>query len=150
VSPPLEFFSARLQVIYGRAARKAEQGARANAHHSSFFGAYFPARISVLALGERGSSLTLGKEARMHSKLEDWKNGWFGVQLGLKKDEIDRVIALLQMLKDEPDQHFHLSSDYKESSGLGDIEVFVQPANQISNMESLGRAIAPGEHIDEK
>ena len=86
----------------------------------------------------------------MHSKLDDWKNGWFGVQLGLKREEIDRVIALLQMLKEEPDQHFHLSSDYKGNGGLGDIEVFVQPADQISNMESPGKALAPGEHVDEK
>jgi hypothetical protein len=85
----------------------------------------------------------------MHSKLNDWKNGWFGVELGLKKKEIDRVIVLLQMLKDEPDQHFHLSSDYKGSSGLGDIEVFVQPEEQPSNMESLGKALAPGHEIDD-
>jgi hypothetical protein len=85
----------------------------------------------------------------MHSKLNDWKNGWFGVELGLKKEEIDRVIALLQMLKEEPDQHFHLSSDYKESGGLGDIEIFVQPEEQTSNMESLGKALAPGREIDD-
>ena len=86
----------------------------------------------------------------MHSKLDDWKNGWLGVQLGVKKEEIDRLIALLQMLKEEPDQHFHLSSDYKGSGGLGDIEVSIQSADQISNMESLGRALAPDEDIDEK
>lgn len=85
----------------------------------------------------------------MHSKLDDWNNGWFGLQLALKRDEIDRVIELLQMLKDEPDQHFHLSSDYKGKGGLGDIEIFVQPQDQVSNMELLGRARAPGEHIDE-
>jgi hypothetical protein len=85
----------------------------------------------------------------MHSTLVDWKNGWFGVQLGLKKEEIDRVIELLQMLKEEPDQHFHLSSDYKGNGGLGDIEIFVQPVDQPSNMESLGKALAPGEEIDE-
>jgi len=86
----------------------------------------------------------------MHAKLDDWKNGWFGVQLGVKKEEIDHLIALLQMLKEEPDQHFHLSSDYKGSGGLGDIEVSIQSADQVSNMESLGRALAPGEYIDEK
>ena len=79
----------------------------------------------------------------MHSKLEDWKNGWFGVQLSLKKEEIDRVIALLQMLKEEPEQHFHLSSDYKESGGLGDLEISVQSPYQPSNMMSFGKALAP-------
>jgi hypothetical protein len=85
----------------------------------------------------------------MHSTLEDWKNGWFGVQLGLKKEEIDRVIELLRMLKHEPDQHFHFSSDYKGTGGLGDIEFFVQSVDQPSNMEPLGKALAPGEEIDD-
>ena len=79
----------------------------------------------------------------MHSKLEDWKNGWFGVELGIAPDEIDRLIALLQMLKDEPDQHFHLSSDYKASGGLGDITVYVQSPDETSNMITFGKAIEP-------
>ena len=84
----------------------------------------------------------------MHAKLEDWKNGWFGVQLAIKRGEIDRVIELLRMLKGEPDQHFHFSSDYKAAGGLGDIAVFIQADEQASNMEPLGKALAPGEHID--
>jgi hypothetical protein len=84
-----------------------------------------------------------------HSKLEDWKNGWSGVELGLKKEEIDHIIGLLQRLKEDADQHFHLSSDYQAAGGLGDIMVYVQPQEAISNMESLGKALAPGDHIDE-
>ncbi len=83
----------------------------------------------------------------MHSKLNDWKNGWYGIELSLKKEEIDRVISLLQMLKDEPDQHFHLSSDYKGTGGVGDIEVSVQAADEPSNMMSMGKALAPGSTI---
>jgi hypothetical protein len=83
----------------------------------------------------------------MHSKLNDWKNGWFGVELSLKKEEIDRVISLLEMLKQEPDQHFHLSSDGKESGGVGDIEISVQSPNEVSNMMTMGKAIAPGSPI---
>ena len=86
----------------------------------------------------------------MHSKIDDWKNGWFGVELGLKKEEIPRVISLLQMLQEDSDQHFHLTSDYKGSGGLGDIMVYVQPPDEISNMESTGKALAPGENIDVK
>ena len=44
---------------------RAEPGARANAHHPSFFAHDSHARISVLTLGERGSSLTFGKNNRM-------------------------------------------------------------------------------------
>jgi hypothetical protein len=85
----------------------------------------------------------------MHSKLEDWKNGWFGVELGLSPDEIDRFIELLQMLKAEPDQHFHLSSDYKESSGVGDITLYVQAPDETNNMIAFGKAIAPTREVDD-
>lgn len=50
----------------------------------------------------------------MRTKLNDWKNGWYGIELSLKKEEVDRVISLLQTIKEDPDQHFHISSDYKE------------------------------------
>lgn len=86
----------------------------------------------------------------MRSKLEDWKNGWFGVELGLKKEEIPRVIALLQMIQEDTDQHFHLSSDYKGSGGIGDIMIYVQLPEEISNMESTGKALAPGSEVDVK
>ena len=85
----------------------------------------------------------------MHTKLEDWKNGWFGVELGVCPDEIDSIIERLQMLKKDHDQHFHISSDYKGSGGIGDITVYVQPADRVSNMETASsRALAPGEKIE--
>jgi hypothetical protein len=86
----------------------------------------------------------------VHSKLEDWKNGWFGVELGISPDEIDRLIELLQMLRKEPDQHFHLSSDYKDSGGLGDITLYVQSRDEPSNMITFGKAIAPNRGLDDK
>jgi hypothetical protein len=85
----------------------------------------------------------------MHSKLEDWKNGWFGVELGILPDEIDRFIELLQTLRAEPDQHFHLSSDYKESGGVGDITLYVQSPDETNNMITFGKAIAPTRDVDE-
>jgi hypothetical protein len=86
----------------------------------------------------------------MHTKLEDWKNGWFGVELGILPDEIDSLIAQLTMLKNDHDQHFHISSDYKAAGGLGDIMIYVQSAAEASNMESpSSRAFAPGEEIDD-
>ncbi len=80
----------------------------------------------------------------MHTKLNDWKNGWYGIELSLKKEEIDQVISRLQMLKKEPDQHFHISSDGKGPGGVGDIEIFVQAADEPSNMMTMSKAIAPG------
>jgi hypothetical protein len=85
----------------------------------------------------------------MHTKLEDWKNGWFGVELGIAPDEIDSLIAQLTMLKNDRDQHFHISSDYKAAGGLGDIMIYVQSPDEASNMESpSSRALAPGDGID--
>jgi hypothetical protein len=45
-----------------RSEKEAQQVARANAHRPSFFVHDSRARNSVLALGERGSSLTFGKD----------------------------------------------------------------------------------------
>jgi hypothetical protein len=86
----------------------------------------------------------------MHTELEDWKNGWYGIQLGISGSEIDRVIELLKMLKEEPDQHFHFTSDYKGNGGIGDITVYVQTQDEIDNMETMGKALAPGEEIAER
>jgi hypothetical protein len=69
------------------------------------------------------------------------------VELGILGEEIDQLIELLKMLKEDPDQHFHLSSDYKGTGGLGDVTVYVQSPKEVSNMETLGRALAPGEEV---
>lgn len=84
----------------------------------------------------------------MHVKIEDWKNGWSGISVGIDPDEIDRFIELLKMIKEDPDQHFHISSDYKEAGGVGDIEIFIRSENEKHNMNLSGRALAPGENIN--
>ena len=83
----------------------------------------------------------------MHVELEDWKNGWSGVSIGVAKEEIERLIELLQMLRTDPEQHFHISSDYKGSGGIGNIEIYVKPPEQLNNMNLSGGALAPGEEI---
>ncbi len=84
----------------------------------------------------------------MHAELEDWKNGWYGVELGLTADEIDTLIDRLRMLQAEPDQHFHLSSTYQGEGGLGDIMIYVQDPSEPDNMEPIGRkALGPGEDV---
>lgn len=84
----------------------------------------------------------------MHVELEDWKNGWLGVHLGLSPEDIDALIARLLMLRAEPAQHFHLSSTYQSGGGVGDITVYVQDSSQPSNMEPVGgKALAPGATI---
>jgi len=83
----------------------------------------------------------------MKADIEDWKNGWFGIELGIAPDEIDRLCDLLQMLKKDQEQHFHISSDYKGTGGIGDITVFISIEKQQHNMMLFSRAMAPGEEI---
>ena len=55
----------------------------------------------------------------MRALLEDWNNGWAEVEVGLSISDIDRLIALLEMMKAEPDQHFHATSDFVGAGGIG-------------------------------
>lgn len=84
----------------------------------------------------------------MHAAVEDWKNGWIGLQLAVEPAEIDKLIELLLALKQDPDQHFHISSDYKATGGLGDIEVFARHPSQPHNLFIGGLALVPGDEIN--
>jgi len=86
----------------------------------------------------------------MHVRIEDWKNGWSGISVGLDPDEIDHFIELLKSIKDEPDQHFQISSDYKGIGGIGDIEIAIRSEMEKHNMSLSGRALAPGENFNMK
>jgi len=83
----------------------------------------------------------------MYSELEDWKNDYFGIELGLSSNEIDELIELLKMIKADPEQHFHISSDYKGKGGVGDIVISQKYEGQEDNIFISGKALAPGEEI---
>jgi hypothetical protein len=83
----------------------------------------------------------------MHVQLTDWKNGWSGVEIGLNPREIDLLIERLTMLKNDHDQHFHVSSDYKVPGGIGDIEIYIRAPEQAENMYIGGKAMGAGEEI---
>ncbi len=78
---------------------------------------------------------------------EDWKNDWIGIDIGLSSKDIDYLIAMLNVIKKDPDQHFHISSDYKEKTGVGEVTFYVKTAEEKDNMELLGQALAPGTEI---
>jgi hypothetical protein len=80
----------------------------------------------------------------MRAELEDWKNGWFGLRLAASAEEIAHLISLLQNLLKEPEQHFHVSSDYKAPAGLGDMEISVKHPEDVDNLFLSGLALAPG------
>lgn len=85
----------------------------------------------------------------MHAELEDWKNGWFGVRLSLRPTELARLIALLQKIQADPDQHFHLTSTHKDIGGLGDIEISMADDHAADNMVISGLALGPGDNLPE-
>lgn len=82
----------------------------------------------------------------MRLGLDDWKNGWFGVDVALHPSEIDELIELLRMLKEDPEQHFHLSSNYSGGGGVGQVTFFVESSLDESAVVS-GPALLPGEEI---
>jgi hypothetical protein len=83
----------------------------------------------------------------MHAKLNDWKNNWYGIELSLDPVEIDLLIDQLHIIKQDSEQHFHISSDYKDSCGLGDIEISQKSKEQKHNMSLGGKAMSPGDSI---
>ncbi len=83
----------------------------------------------------------------MQIALEDWKNGWFGVDVALAPHEIDRLIELLRLIKTNPEQHFHLSSDCAGSGGIGQITFLMEAENSPGNAALSGPALAPGTEV---
>jgi len=78
----------------------------------------------------------------MYVELEDFKTGWYGISISLRKNEIDVLIENLEQLKRDEDQHFHISSDYKGEGGVGDIEFSIHKEG-ADNMQFWGMAISP-------
>ena len=83
----------------------------------------------------------------MIAKLEKWKDGWQGLSLGLRNEEIDHLIVLLKEIRIDNDQHFHISSASDGEPGLGDIEVYVQTGDEEDNMRFLSLAVPPSTEL---
>lgn len=86
----------------------------------------------------------------MRSTIEDWKNGWLGLELALSAEEIDKLIERLQLIKVDSDQHFHISSDYKGSGGLGEITFCRKNADLVDNFFISSQALAAGSETELK
>lgn len=83
----------------------------------------------------------------MFAELEEWKQGWQGLNIGLRNDEIDHLISMLQEIKKDNDQHFHISSDCKGKPSLGGIQIYVKTKDEEDNMYFSSLALAPGTEI---
>jgi len=84
----------------------------------------------------------------MRVTLEDWRNGWVEIEVGLSVQDVDLLIASLQMIKADPDQHFHATSEFVGEGGVGQITFQIQQASEKDNLSFSGLAIGPGGSID--
>jgi len=80
----------------------------------------------------------------MIAEIEEWKQGWKGINLGLRNDEIDYLISMLQEIRSDNDQHFHISSDCRGKPGLGGIQIYVKTKAEEDNMYFTSLAMSPG------
>ncbi|WP_158883750.1 hypothetical protein [Rhodanobacter sp. L36] len=83
----------------------------------------------------------------MRASLEDWNNGWTEVEVGLSSSDVDRLIALLQMIKVDPNQHFHATSNFVGAGGVGQITFQMQQADEANNLSLGDRAMGEGESV---
>lgn len=81
----------------------------------------------------------------MIADLEKWKEGWQGLSIGLSNDEIDHFIGLLTDIKEDNDQHFHISTISNTGEPrLGGIEIYIKQESEEDNMQFMSLAIEPG------
>ena len=79
----------------------------------------------------------------MRVELEDFKTGWFGVGVTMRLHEIDTLITLLNRLKNDPSQHFHIGSNFEGDGGVSDISFQLAEADVKDNAQVLSLAIPP-------
>ncbi|NJK92277.1 MAG: hypothetical protein HC904_10840 [Blastochloris sp.] len=70
----------------------------------------------------------------MQTSIEDFKTGWYGIRLGLKRSEIDVLIAGLLKLRNEETCHFHGHSACENDGGIADIEFLLIPEDFKDNL----------------
>jgi hypothetical protein len=79
--------------------------------------------------------------------VEDIGNGMINVDLGLKTAEINHLIRNLQMLKEYPAQHFHISSNFDGACRVGEFTFYNKEPDEQDDILISSRALAPGESI---
>ena len=78
----------------------------------------------------------------MFVETEDYKTGWFGINISIRRHEKDVLIERLKQLKNNENQHFHLTSDFTDDGGVGDIGFNISDEGK-DNMTISGFAIPP-------
>ena len=73
----------------------------------------------------------------MNVNIEDFKTGWFGINVSLNSEDIDSLVEQLKRLKQQPNHHFHVYSTAFDiqASGVADIQFNYEPEyERESNM----------------
>ncbi len=70
----------------------------------------------------------------MKVQIEDFETGWYGLSLGVKKEDIKALIKAFKQLE-ENQNHFHLRNNMEGNSGVADIEIFFQEDSEENNMD---------------
>lgn len=69
----------------------------------------------------------------MQVKLDDFKTGWFGLEVGLTDNDIAFLMEKLSTLR-ERKGHFHARSDFSGDGGVGDIEFYWAEPSTPANL----------------
>ena len=80
--------------------------------------------------------------------MNEFKKGWYGIEMEISVREIDELVSLLKMIKDDPEQHFHISRENGDTGRIADIEISSMAVDREHNMLIMGKALLPGEEID--
>ncbi len=74
----------------------------------------------------------------MKVNMNDFGTGWFGVEVGVKKEEIDQLIKLLSELKEGHFDHFTIANKSEtQPSGIENFEIFLIDKRNEDNMQIL-------------
>lgn len=74
----------------------------------------------------------------MRVDIEDFRTGWFGLGVGLRPNEIARLIEALIRLRDSTPKHphFHIVSKCDgPTPAVADIEFYILPDDQADNAQ---------------
>lgn len=68
---------------------------------------------------------------------KNFKNTWYEITLGLKKNEIEGLIEKLRDIQNGDIDHLHISNNFEGEGGIGDIEIYLQDEEEEDNIKLI-------------
>lgn len=72
---------------------------------------------------------------------------WSEVTVALNRDEIDELIGLLEAIRDDAEQHFHLTSSTQEGAESVQLTFSQEVSDDSSNARMSSLALPPGSEV---